>query len=99
MLLKFHVLSSEEDQNLEGIDYPVLLNQDHIASVKKINIMFKGNIINGFWIRMVNGKKYKATRIPTEIEDLFQEDDGHTTEIKINGQEFLNSEEGSASYQ
>lgn len=84
MLKRFHVLNSENDQNLEGIDYPILLNTDHIASVKTINIMFKGNIIKGFWIRMVNGKKYKATRVPSEIKGMLEEE-GNETDIQING--------------
>lgn len=84
MLKRFHVLNSENDQSLEGIDYPILLNTDHIASVKTINIMFKGNIIKGFWIRMVNGKKYKATRVPVEIKNMLN-DEGDVTDIQING--------------
>lgn len=84
MLKRFHVLNSENDQNLEGIDYPILLNTEHIVSVKTINIMFKGNIIKGFWIRMVNGKKYKATRVPSEIKAMLDED-GDVTDIQING--------------
>jgi hypothetical protein len=84
MLKRFHVLNSESDQNLEGIDYPLLLNLDHIASVKNINIMYKGNIIKGYWIRMVNGKKYKATRVPSEIKKMLEEDSGET-DIQING--------------
>ena len=70
MLKRFNVLNSENDQALEGIDYPVLLNLNQIASIKCINIMYKGNIIQGFWIRMVSGKKYKATRVPREIKAL-----------------------------
>ena len=87
MLKRFNVLNSENDQNLEGIDYPILLNLDHIASVKTINIMFKGNIIKGFWIRMVNGKKYKATRVPGEIKKMLSEDQ-ELTDIEINGSTF-----------
>lgn len=87
MLLRFNVLNSENDQNLEGIDYPVLLNSNQIASIKPINIMFKGNIIKGFWIRMVSGKKYKATRVPTEIKKLL-EGEGELTDVEINGTKF-----------
>lgn len=87
MLKKFSVLNSENDQSLEGIDYPVLLNLTQIASIKCINIMYKGNIIQGFWIRMVSGKKYKATRVPKEIKRLLEED-GELTEIEINGTKF-----------
>lgn len=84
MLKRFSVLNSENDQSLEGIDYPILLNVTQIASVKRINIMFKGNIIKGFWIRMVSGKKYKATRVPGEIKKLLEGDEDLTM-VDING--------------
>jgi hypothetical protein len=84
MLERFSVLNSEDDQSLEGFDYPVLLNSDHIASVKSINIMYKGNIIQGFWIRMVSGKKYKATRVPAAIKKLLT-DEADLTEVEVNG--------------
>lgn len=84
MLAKFNVLNSENDQTLEGIDYPILLNTEQIASVKSINIMYKGNIIKGFWIRMVSGKKYKATRVPDAIKTLLDDDKG-LSDREING--------------
>lgn len=88
MLKRFNVLNSEEnDQNLEGIDYPILLNLEQIVSIKTINIMFKGNIIKGYWIRMVNGKKYKATRVPREVFDMLT-DEKQLTDIEINGTTF-----------
>ena len=93
MLKRFNVLNNENDQNLEGIDYPILLNLEQIVSIKTINIMFKGNIIKGYWIRMVNGKKYKATRVPKEIFDLLG-DEKSLTDIEINGSTFSgNSQE------
>jgi len=84
MLARFNVLNSEDDQALEGIDYPILLNTDHIVSIKSINIMHKGNIIKGFWVRMVSGKKYKTTRIPDEIKNLLDSDSG-LSDREING--------------
>ncbi|MAF79004.1 MAG: hypothetical protein CME63_17650 [Halobacteriovoraceae bacterium] len=91
MLAKFNVLNSENDQSLEGIDYPILLNTDQIASVKSINIMYKGNIIKGFWVRMVSGKKYKATRVPAEIKSLLDSDEG-MSQREINGSQLTSSE-------
>jgi len=84
MLVRFNVLNSENDQSLDGIDYPILLNTDQIASIKQINIMYKGNLIKGFWIRMVSGKKYKATRVPDSIKDLLGSDTG-LSHREING--------------
>ena len=89
--MRFSVLNSENDQNLEGIDYPILLNCNQIASVKRINIMHKGNIIKGYRIRMVSGKKYKATRVPAEIMTLLEGDEDLTM-IDINGKKLESSE-------
>ena len=90
VLKRFNVLNSENDQNVEGIDYPVLLNVVQIVSIKSINIMFKENIIQGFWIRMVNGKKYKATRIPKDLK-LLLESETELTEVEINGTSYSGS--------
>ncbi|MCF8060231.1 MAG: hypothetical protein K9K67_13100 [Bacteriovoracaceae bacterium] len=87
MLKRFNVLNNENDQSLEGIDYSILLNLEQIVSVKTINIMYRGNIIKGFWIRMVNGKKYKATRVPNEINMLLG-DENDLTDVEINGATF-----------
>ncbi|GEM_PF-1535965 len=87
MLQRFNVLNNENDQTLEGIDYSILLNVQQIVSVKTINIMYKDNIIKGFWIRMVNGKKYKATRVPSDIRKLL-DDEASLTDVEINGTTF-----------
>jgi hypothetical protein len=80
---RFNVLTGEDAQQVDGIDYPILLNMDQIASIKPINIIMNGNIINGFWIRMANGKKYKATRIPLKLKKLL-ESDRELVNISIN---------------
>ena len=91
MLARFNVLNNENDQALEGIDYPLLLNLEQIASVKSINIMYKGSIIKGYWIRMVSGKKYKATRVPEMIKDLLTTEEG-LTDRDINGSQMTSGE-------
>ena len=58
----------------------MLLNATHISSIKPINILFKGNIILGYWIRMNNGKKYKATRIPLELANQLN-DSSQTSDV------------------
>lgn len=86
MLKPFKILKSENEANVEGIDYTILINIDHITSMKKINILQSGNIIAGFWIRLLNGKKYKATRIPSDLHALF-EDEKEMALMNINGEE------------
>lgn len=79
MLKLFNVLNSESAENVEGIDYPVLINTEHIVTIKPIRIMFQGHIIDGYWVRTSNGKKYKASRIPAELEKLLK-DESHLTD-------------------
>lgn len=86
MLKPFKILKNESEANLEGVDCTILLNIDHITSMKKINILQAGNIIAGYWVRLLNGKKYKATRIPKELQALFQ-DEKEMALMNINGEE------------
>ncbi|MCP4913417.1 MAG: hypothetical protein GY909_09865 [Oligoflexia bacterium] len=72
---RFNVLNPDDNQQTDGIDYAILLNVDEMSSIKPINIRFKGDVIHGYWIRMNNGKKYKATRIPQFLKDLIETDD------------------------
>ena len=84
MLERFNVLNPEDMQQVDGIDYSILINTDLILTIKPISIMYQGNHINGFWLRTVNGKKYKATRIPKRLEALLA-DQTELTEIHLNG--------------
>ena len=47
MLKLFRVLNNENDQTVDGIDYPILINLDQIVTIKPIRIMFQGHIIDG----------------------------------------------------
>lgn len=82
--MPFRVLNSDNESELAGIDYPILLNKDQITSIKPINMMKDDDIISGFWIRLSNGKKYKATRVPQAIYDLFKTEEG-LVPMMING--------------
>lgn len=66
-LKKFEILSSKTDQSLHIEKVEMLINLDHIISVKPIRIVIADNIIDGYWIRTSNGKKYKASKIPPEV--------------------------------
>jgi hypothetical protein len=72
-LLKFKIIFNEENRqvNRESV---ILLNLDHIVSVKPIKITAKDhNVIDGYWIRLSNNKKYKATEVPQIILDALNE--------------------------
>lgn len=63
---KFTVFNSKAmPQEAEEIE--ILFNLDHIISIKPIRISREDRLINGFWIRTTNGKKYRASKIPDEL--------------------------------
>lgn len=85
MLQRFSVLNPEDMQQVDGIDYPILINTDLIVTIKPISIMYQGNLIKGYWIRTATGKKYKATRIPKALEEMLT-DESELTYTSLNGQ-------------
>ena len=91
--MRFSILNTDEVNQLEGIDYPILLNTDHILSVKPIKIMHQGNLINGHWIRTVSGKKYKATRIPQSLHEQLKDTESLTNTIIDNETDRINPED------
>jgi hypothetical protein len=65
---KFSIISEKDVQSLEDTNEDILLNAKHIVSIKPINIMTQDGVLTGYWIRMSNGKKYRAIHIPKELE-------------------------------
>lgn len=61
---KFNVLDTKGTQENE---IEVLFNLDHIISIKPIRISRPDKLLNGFWIRTTNGKKYRASKIPDDL--------------------------------
>ncbi len=61
---KFNILDTKGTQETE---IEVLFNLDHIISIKPIRINRPDKLLNGFWIRTTNGKKYRASKIPDEL--------------------------------
>lgn len=68
---KFTILNaSSSHQGQEEID--ILINPSHIVSIKSIKMTTADlRVIEGYWIRLTNGKKYKAVKIPDSIKDVF----------------------------
>jgi len=72
-LLKFTIFNHNEAQQSDE-RLSILLNTDHIISVKPIKLTTAAReVIDGYWIRLTNGKKYKAIQIPVSIKALFSE--------------------------
>jgi len=71
---KFKVLTSKAAGVSALEEQDVLFNLDHIVSIKPIRIARPDKLINGFWIRTTNGKKYRASQIPTELLQIIGEE-------------------------
>lgn len=67
---KFTILNAKDNQGDTAQETDMLINIDHIISVKPIKIVGKDNIIHGHWLRLSNGKKYRAIQIPSEFIEL-----------------------------
>jgi hypothetical protein len=79
---KFKILNTKvaggQDEEVE-----VLFNLDHIISIKPIRISRPDKLLNGFWIRTTNGKKYRASRIPDEILSVIGEEYQGTVSMAV----------------
>ena len=69
---KFKIMGNRDTQSLRADEQydEMLINYDHIISVKPINILTDSGVIEGYWVRTSNGKKYRALEIPDEIKGL-----------------------------
>jgi hypothetical protein len=74
-LKKFKIVSPRDVQSVDNVYEILLLNLDHVVSVKPIKMVIEEKIANGFWIRTSNGKKYRAIEAPKEITDLLNDSD------------------------
>lgn len=70
---KFLILSSKGPGGQESTEVEVLFNVDHIISIKPIRIARPDRLLNGFWIRTTNGKKYRASKIPDDLLNIIGE--------------------------
>lgn len=82
---KFRILS-QKGQNAEE-EVEVLFNLDHIVSIKPIRIVSPEKILNGFWIRTTNGKKYRCSTIPNELVALIGEKYQGTVNLSLESDE------------
>jgi hypothetical protein len=70
---KFTIFNSKPSPGQEAEEIEVLFNLDHIISIKPIRISRTDKLLNGFWIRTTNGKKYRAAKIPEELLEVIGE--------------------------
>lgn len=69
---KFKILDTKASGQ-ETSEIEVLFNLDHIISIKPIRISRPDKLLNGFWIRTTNGKKYRASQIPDDLLEIIGE--------------------------
>ena len=84
---KFLILDMKAGSGQEQEEVEVLFNLDHIISIKPIRISRPDKLLNGFWIRTTNGKKYRASRIPDELLEVIGEKYQGTINISADSDE------------
>jgi hypothetical protein len=73
-LKKFTIISHNEAQQVDE-EATILINLEHIVSVKPIKMSTTNRtVVDGYWIRLSNGKKYRAIQVPEIILDNLQEE-------------------------
>lgn len=68
--LKFRIITDDTDQSLGSESTPMLINPAHIVSIKPIRIVKRNDIVDGYWIRTSNNKKYRAIEIPPSLKRM-----------------------------
>lgn len=69
---KFTIINPKANPQ-EDDEVEVLFNLNHIISIKPIRIAKADKLLNGFWIRTSNGKKYRASKIPDDLLKIIGE--------------------------
>ena len=64
---RFKIVSPRDVQSTDNVYETLLLNLDHIISLKPIKMVIEDKVVDGYWIRTTNGKKYRAVEIPKEL--------------------------------
>ena len=67
---KFTIISRRDIQCLEDTHEIMLINLEHIISIKPIRIVLEEVVREGYWIRTTNGKKYRSLDLPEELKIL-----------------------------
>ena len=73
-LKKFVILTRNESLQTDE-KTSILINLEHIISVKPIKLTTETrDVIDGYWIRLSNGKKYRAIQVPKVILENLEDD-------------------------
>jgi hypothetical protein len=83
-LQRFKIVSPKDGQSVDNIFETLLINTEHIISLKPIRMVVDEKLVMGYWIRTSNGKKYRAVEIPEELKLTLGEDDAHISTTVLN---------------
>jgi hypothetical protein len=91
-LRKFRIVSPRDIQALDNAYETMLINLDHVISVKPIKMVVDDKVLEGFWIRTSNGKKYRAVQIPKELIDLLNDDEISDVKIGVRNEDLIQAQ-------
>ena len=74
-LERFKIVSPKDGQSVDNVFETILINLDHIVSLKPIRMVVSEKLVMGYWIRTTNGKKYRAVEIPESLRLKMSEDE------------------------
>jgi hypothetical protein len=83
-LERFKIVSPKDGQSVDNIFETLLINTQHIISLKPIKMVVDEKLVMGYWIRTSNGKKYRAVEIPESLRISLGEDTVHISTTVLN---------------
>lgn len=83
-LERFKIVSPKDGQSVDNIFETLLINTEHIISLKPIRMVVDEKLVMGYWIRTSNGKKYRAVEIPESLKTILGRDDTHVSTTVLN---------------
>lgn len=83
-LEKFKIVSPKDGQSIDNVFETLLINTEHIVSIKPIRMVVEEKLVLGFWIRTTNGKKYRAIDIPSNLKSTLGEDEDQRSTTVLN---------------
>lgn len=83
-LERFKIVSPKDGQSIDNVFETLLINTEHIVSLKPIRMVVEEKLVKGYWIRTTNGKKYRAVEIPAKLKEILNEDDADISQIAMN---------------
>ncbi len=83
-LEKFKIVSPKDGQSVDNVFETLLINTQHIISLKPIRMVVEEKLVQGYWIRTSNGKKYRAVEIPNSIKAILESNDSEKSLTVLN---------------